>query len=99
MKKYNQLKREKGSLFILSGPSGVGKGTVRTALLSIMDDICLSISATTRKPRTNEVNGRDYFFLSQEEFQDLIAQDKLLEWAAVYQNMYGTPRDFVLQNR
>lgn len=98
MKKFNQLKREKGSLFVLSGPSGVGKGTVRNALLSTMDDICLSISATTRKPRVNEVDGQDYFFLNKEKFQDWIEHDELLEWATVYKNMYGTPRNFVLQN-
>lgn len=82
---------------MLSGPSGVGKGTVKESLLKTMDDICLSISATTRKPRSNEINGRDYFFVEANEFEAMIKDDMLLEWADVYTNRYGTPRDFVLE--
>ncbi len=90
--------KKKGILFVLSGPSGVGKGTIKEALLNTMDDICLSISATTRQPRSCEIHGEDYFFVEENEFKDMIQSDKLLEWADVYANRYGTPRDFVLEN-
>ncbi|SHH12891.1 guanylate kinase [Thermosyntropha lipolytica DSM 11003] len=90
--------KRKGILFVISGPSGVGKGTIREALLEKISDIEVSISATTRPPRPGEVHGKDYFFLSGEEFKKMIAEDKFLEWANVYQNFYGTPRDFVIKN-
>lgn len=90
--------KRKGILFVLSGPSGVGKGTVKEALLKTMDDICLSISATTRKSRSNEVHSKDYFFVDPQEFQEMIDNNQLLEWAQVYSNWYGTPRDFVLEH-
>ena len=89
---------KKGTLFVISGPSGVGKGTLKEVLLAELAGIKLSISVTTRKPRVGEVDGRDYFFVSEETFKELILEDKLLEWAKVYTNMYGTPRDFVLEN-
>ncbi len=92
------MKKKKGILFVLSGPSGVGKGTVKEALLDTMNDMCLSISATTRKPRSCEIHGKDYFFVEENEFKDMIQGDNLLEWADVYTNRYGTPRDFVLEN-
>lgn len=66
------------------------------ALLPIMDGLKLSISATTRPARSGEVDGREYYFVNDEEFDRLIAEDRLLEWARVYSNRYGTPRDFVL---
>ena len=91
------MRKKKGILFVLSGPSGVGKGTIKEALLKTMKDICLSISATTRKPRRDEIHGKDYFFVDDTEFKDMIMNDKLLEWADVYKNRYGTPRDFVLE--
>jgi len=90
--------RRKGILFVLSGPSGVGKGTVKEALLKAMDDICLSVSATTRKPRGSEIHGQDYFFLDRNEFDRMIEDDELLEWAEVYANRYGTPRGFVIRH-
>ncbi|MBO8158524.1 guanylate kinase [Thermosyntropha sp.] len=90
--------RRRGILFVISGPSGVGKGTIREALLKRMDDLKVSISATTRPPRPGEVDGKDYFFLNQEQFKKMIEEDNFLEWAKVYQNLYGTPRDFVLEN-
>ncbi|HWP96205.1 MAG TPA: guanylate kinase [Syntrophomonadaceae bacterium] len=86
----------RGKLFIISGPSGVGKGTITRALLPRLADVCLSISATTRAPRPSECNGREYFFVDDKEFDDLIHNQRLLEWARVYSNRYGTPRDFVL---
>lgn len=88
----------KGILFIISGPSGVGKGTIKEAVLPGVGELLESISATTRQPRGNEVNGREYFFLSPGEFNNWIQQDKFIEWAHVYSNMYGTPREFVLEN-
>lgn len=88
--------KEKGLLIVLSGPSGVGKGTVRKAIFSQGNtQFEYSISMTTRKPREGEVNGVDYFFKSREEFESLIAQDKLLEYAEYVGNYYGTPVDYV----
>ncbi|WP_337098755.1 guanylate kinase [Paenibacillus sp. YIM B09110] len=84
-----------GLLIVLSGPAGVGKGTVCTALRSKMPDIVYSVSATTRQPRQGEVDGVNYFFKSKEQFQDMIARDALLEHAEYVGNYYGTPRDFV----
>lgn len=88
----------KGILFVISGPSGVGKGTVTEALLKGRDDIQISISATTRKPRVGERDGVDYFFLDRSTFRQRIEQDEFLEWAEVFSNLYGTPRGFVLEN-
>ncbi|MGI5920286.1 MAG: guanylate kinase [Syntrophomonadaceae bacterium] len=88
----------KGILFVISGPSGVGKGTIKDAVLERIKDIRLSISVTTRAPRQGEINGREYFFIDHKEFQDLIDKDQLLEWANVYSNRYGTPRSFVMEN-
>lgn len=87
----------KGVLFVISGPSGVGKGTIREALIARMSDIIISISATTRIARTGEIDGEDYYFISKEKFHELIVQNEFLEWANVYSNMYGTPRKFVQQ--
>jgi len=88
--------REKGLLIVLSGPSGVGKGTVRKEIFSQPDTAFeYSISMTTRKPREGEVHGVDYFFKSREEFEELISQGKLLEYAEYVGNYYGTPVDYV----
>ena len=96
---YN-FSMEKGSLIILSGPSGVGKGTVRQALLGLGGvDFYYSVSMTTRKPRPGEVDGRDYIFVSPEEFQRNIDNGNLLEWAEFVGNRYGTPRDIIEQWR
>ncbi|WP_449539956.1 guanylate kinase [Ferdinandcohnia sp. Marseille-Q9671] len=87
---------ERGLLIVLSGPSGVGKGTVRKAIFSEPDTrFQYSISMTTRKPREGEVDGVDYFFKSREEFEELIKKNKLLEWAEYVGNYYGTPIDYV----
>lgn len=82
-----------GNLIVLSGPSGSGKGTVRQALARYRSNLYYSVSATTRAPRFGEVHGKDYFFVSREEFENMIKNDKLLEWAQVYTYYYGTPRD------
>ncbi|WP_400247117.1 guanylate kinase [Niallia sp. JL1B1071] len=87
---------EKGLLIVLSGPSGVGKGTVRKEIFSQQNtSFEYSISMTTRAPRTGEVDGVDYFFKSREEFEGLIEQGKLLEYAEFVGNYYGTPVDYV----
>lgn len=87
---------EKGLLIVLSGPSGVGKGTVRKAIFSQPDTAFeYSISMTTRAPREGEVDGVDYFFKSRQEFEGLIEQGKLLEYAEFVGNYYGTPVDYV----
>jgi guanylate kinase len=88
--------QEKGLLIVLSGPSGVGKGTVRKEIFSDPDTAFeYSISMTTRAPRPGEVDGIDYFFKSREEFEELIQQGKLLEYAEFVGNYYGTPVDYV----
>lgn len=86
---------ERGILFVLSGPSGVGKGTVRKALFEGDINLQYSISATTRKPREGEKDGVDYFFQSKQEFETMIEQNKLLEYAQFVGNYYGTPIDYV----
>lgn len=88
---------ESGILFVLSGPSGAGKGTVCQALMKQMPDMCLSISVTTRTPRPGEQHGVNYFFKTKDQFEEMIHQRQLLEYARVYDNYYGTPRDFVNQ--
>jgi len=88
--------REKGILIVLSGPSGVGKGTVRKELFSEPGtNYEYSISMTTRSPREGEVDGVDYFFKQKAEFEQLIEEGKLLEYAAYVGNYYGTPIDYV----
>ncbi|BFM40463.1 guanylate kinase [Synechocystis sp. LKSZ1] len=86
-----------GQLVVITGPSGVGKGTLVKALLAQYPDLFLSISATTRTPRAGEIDGQAYYFLSQEQFQQWIAAGQLLEWAEYAGNYYGTPRQAVEQ--
>lgn len=87
---------KKGRLIILSGPSGVGKGTIREQLFNNKElNLAYSISMTTRKPRVNEVNGVDYFFVSEKEFLRSIDNDELIEWAEFVGNYYGTPKYYV----
>ena len=85
-----------GKLIVLSGPGGVGKSTVAKKLREV-DDFWVSVSATTRKPRSNEVDGHDYFFVSDEEFSRMINEDEFLEWAEFAGNRYGTPQEEVEQ--
>jgi guanylate kinase len=85
-----------GLLIVISGPSGVGKGTVRKALFKLEGhDLVYSISMTTRPPRSGEVDGVDYYFVSREEFERRIAQDSFLEYAEFVGHYYGTPKDKV----
>ena len=84
-----------GTLLVVSGFSGAGKGTVIKELLKEHDNYSLSISATTRKPREGEQDGREYFFKTKEEFEDMISRGRFLEHAQYVNNYYGTPRDYV----
>lgn len=86
---------QKGNLFIISGPSGAGKGTLVKELISRNPDVWVSVSVTTRKARPEEVEGRDYCFVSQGEFDELRDTGGLLEWACVHGNYYGTPKKTV----
>lgn len=82
----------KGKLIVISAPSGCGKSTVVHALMGIRKNLRFSISATTRKPREGEVDGKDYFFVSREKFMEMVAEDAFLEHAVYVENCYGTPR-------
>lgn len=86
-----------GLLIVLSGPSGVGKGTVCAELRRMMPELVYSVSATTRPPRAGETEGVNYFFKSRSEFQEMIERGALLEYAEYVGNYYGTPREFVEQ--
>lgn len=87
---------QRGLLIVISGPSGVGKGTVRKALFDMKNhNLVYSVSMTTRSPRENEVDGRDYFFVTRDEFEKNIQEDKFLEWAEFVGQYYGTPKDKV----
>jgi guanylate kinase len=82
----------RGLLLVLSSPSGAGKTTITRRLVERDPDLALSISVTTRPPRPGEVDGRDYWFISQSKFDEMVARDELLEHAQVFGNCYGTPR-------
>lgn len=90
-------KLSNGFLLVLSGPSGSGKGTVSKELMSRRDDIVFSVSATTRKSRTGEVDGVNYFFKDKAEFIRMQEQNEFLESAFVHNNYYGTPKSFVME--
>ena len=86
-------KSKKGKVVIISGPSGVGKSSICQGLIKQMGDVYLSVSVTTRPKSNTEVDGRDYWFISEEEFQQRIDNDLLLEHAKVFNHYYGTPKD------
>ncbi|MCD6267375.1 MAG: guanylate kinase, partial [Thermotogaceae bacterium] len=85
----------RGILFVVSGPSGVGKTSMIKSIISEMEDAVFSVSCTTRPKRPGEVDGEDYFFVSEEEFKRMIEEDAFLEWARVHGYLYGTPKKFV----
>lgn len=85
----------RGILVVVSGFSGVGKGTLMRKLMDDYSNYALSISATTRLPRTGEIHAKDYFFVGTEEFEQMISQDQLIEHAIYVNNYYGTPKSFV----
>jgi len=87
----------KGRLYVLSGPSGVGKGTILKKVLQSDNNLILSVSATTRKMRQGEIDGVNYHFISMDDFKDMISKGELLEYAEVYDNLYGTIKNKTLQ--
>ncbi len=89
------MMKRKGILIVVSGFSGAGKGTLMKRLIQDYDCYALSISMTTRNPRSGEENGREYFFVSREEFEKYIGQDSFIEYACYCDNYYGTPRRYV----
>lgn len=86
---------EKGRLIVVSGPSGAGKSTVVFKAINGRDKMCFSTSVTSRKPRPGEVDGKEYFFIDAEKFEQMVRNDELLEHAVYVGNYYGTPRKFV----
>jgi guanylate kinase len=91
---------EKGLLIVVSGPSGVGKGTVREQLFNTPNhNLHYSISMTTRLPREGEIDGIDYFFVTKDEFLERVKNDDMLEWAEFVGNYYGTPLEYVEKSR
>jgi guanylate kinase len=92
------MNKRKGILFVVSGPSGVGKTTLCNKLLKQDKNIVFSISCTTRPKRKTEKNGREYYFLTKEKFLKAIKNNEFIEWAKVYDNYYGTPKKFLDKN-
>jgi len=91
----NGKKGRKGLLFVVSGPSGVGKGTLREKLFKCFQDMVYSVSMTTRAPRIGEKNGIDYYFVSKYVFEQMIKDNSFIEWAIVHGDYKGTPREFL----
>lgn len=89
--------REKGRLIVISGPSGAGKSTVVAKAVAERDDVCFSTSVTTRKPRTGETDGKEYFFVELDRFREMIENGELLEHAEYCANSYGTPKAYIEQ--
>jgi guanylate kinase len=87
-----------GKLIVLTGPSGVGKGTLMNEILQRYPELHYSVSATTRSPRPGEINGKNYNFISRSQFEQLVTQGEFLEWAEFAGNCYGTPREAVLNH-
>jgi guanylate kinase len=88
---------ERGKLIVISGPSGAGKSTVVFKAIEGRSNVCFSTSVTTRKPRPNEVDGKEYFFVDLDRFKEMVENDELLEHAEYVANSYGTPRAYVEQ--
>ena len=89
------MANQRGKLIVISGPSGAGKSTVVCKALEGRNDVCFSVSATTRKPRPGEVDGKEYFFVDLDQFRDMVANDEFLEHAEYVANSYGTPKAYV----
>lgn len=89
--------KERGKLIVMSGPSGAGKSTVVGKVMEKRNDVCFSVSVTTRKPRPGEIDGKDYFFVDPERFDEMVKNGELLEHAAYVTNHYGTPKNYVNQ--
>jgi guanylate kinase len=91
--RFSQQRNRRGLLIVLSSPSGAGKSTISRMLLEADDNITISVSATTRPPRPGEVNGEDYHFVDEAEFNRLIEADEFAEWAYVFDHLYGSPKE------
>ena len=91
------MNEQRGRLVVISGPSGAGKSTVISRWMQRRQNLCFSVSATTREPRAGELDGKDYFFVTRDAFERMISAGALLEHATYVDNFYGTPRDYVLQ--
>lgn len=91
------MNEQRGRLVVISGPSGAGKSTVISRWMQRRQNLCFSVSATTRQPRAGELDGKDYFFVTRDAFERMISAGALLEHATYVDNCYGTPRDYVLQ--
>jgi len=87
----------RGTLFVVSSPSGGGKGTIIRYVLDVVENLSYSVSYTTRAPRQSEVDGREYFFISRETFDDMVAAGEFLEWACVHGNFYGTSKKQIIE--
>lgn len=96
IKQAGQSIGRRGLMLVLSSPSGAGKTSIARRLLEEDNNLTLSVSATTRAPRTNEVDGRDYHFVDQAHFDDMVAEDAFLEYATVFEHSYGTPKADVM---
>jgi len=88
---------KKGHIFVISAPSGCGKTTVSKAVVKNTENLSLSVSATTRKPRSGEKNKKDYHYISEKSFREGIKKGRFLEWEKKFEYFYGTPREFVLE--
>lgn len=97
MSNFHENVTPQGVLLVVSGPSGAGKGTICSMLREQLPNLGYSVSVTTRQPRTGEVDGVNYFFKTVDEVKEMIAKDELLEYAEVYGNYYGTPREYVME--
>jgi guanylate kinase len=93
----NNSSVSRGTLFVVSSPSGGGKGTLIQRVLDVVPNLSYSVSFTTRAPRPGEVNGREYFFISREVFDEMVAGGEFLEWACVHGNYYGTAKRQVVE--
>lgn len=92
------MRKEKGTLFIISAPSGTGKSTVISDIMQKAGPLFFSVSATTRKPRPGEQNGIHYYFLTREQFEQMIHEDAFLEYAKYVDNYYGTPKEPIIKH-
>jgi len=89
------MRRNKGDIFVISAPSGTGKTTLIRILMSRFPEMVFSVSCTTRPPRPGELHGRDYFFITETEFKNMVEHGEMLEWAKVHGHYYGTPLPFI----
>jgi guanylate kinase len=92
------VEKKKGAIIVISAPSGTGKTTIVKNILNEFPELVFSVSATTRKKRQNEINGVDYFFLSEKEFKEKIENDEFIEWEKVYDYFYGTLKKYIDDN-